>query len=320
MKCKLLNTYKLKKLFKKGLTPLLCALTVFNYCCINAFAYEFNVNVPFIEPAIPEYGGYVNIYGDYGYGDAITTYVIQFFPYAWDAELNASGSNDLLYQFYSVAVECTDTSFTTYVSINENYPGMQLGGMVVVYRLASDGEVVVVANQYVDEDDPFIHTRNYVNVRCWQPVGNFSTIYSRLTEYNSMKVLWGDDTRQFNMLSTISNRLQTIADKVDITNVALTTTNSRLQSILNNLDELLNNSSEGSISDVSSSGITSVENKENALVGNNASTTDLNVNINPLASSVVWNLVDNVVTGNAKVFTMFISILTIAVIGLILNR
>lgn len=328
---KFFNIQQIKKHFKKGLPPLLCALTLFNYCCINAKAYNVNVTVPFIEPAIPDYGGYVNVYGDYGYGNAITTFVIAFYPYLYEAEFEASGYNDVLFRFFSVGVECTDTSFTTYVNINENYPpgytNVEIGGMVVLYRLAADGDVVVAASQYVDNDHPFLFTRNYNNVVSWQPVGNFSQIYSHLTEYNSMSILWGDDKQQYDLMAVISNRLVTlnnsvnlVSNKIDTTNNTLNQTNVKLDDVIEILEELIQQESNGSIQDVSSSCINSVENKENALVGTNASTSELSVNINPLASSVVWNLVDTVVTSNAKVFTMFISILTIAIIGLILNR
>lgn len=310
---KFININKLKKHFKKGITPLLCALTVFNFVGINVNASEFLVYLPTVEPSIPQYGGYIVSRG-LNTSNFETHYLdyFAFYPnflsingdieYYGDQANKPSGASSSWFDYQlntDISILFNDTKSVYSISLNDNQNGTTYAtGYLVLYRIFFDGEVRVLARQYLNEETnfTFTYTTNWLNLEAIQFKGNFTSVYNTLTEYNTLSIVWSDDKKLVDLNTSIESILIDIRDSISV------------------------DGSSGSISDVSQSEINSVDSKEQVLVGSDVSTNDLNVSINPQASSVVWNLIDNAVSGNAKVFAMFISILTIGIIGLILNR
>lgn len=297
------NIYKLKKHFKKGITPLLCALTVFNLVGINVNAASYSISLPFPEPKVSDTSGYV---------------VLQCF--------DAKGHSYEYFYYYTVSL--LQGSSNLQIAINNQPSGGSLlqftcskfslsafDGVVgfmslYLYRVHDNTWERKAYVQMIDENGSYYMVDDFgVPISAFFVKGPYDALTSNVDNL-SLSV-------NFNSEGNITTHLASIY-RASIEN------GNKLDSIdysVNAIYELLvDNAPSGSITEVSQSEINSVDSKEQALVGSNVSTSDLNVSINPQASSVVWNLIDNAVTGNAKVFAMFISILTIAVIGLILNR
>lgn len=306
---KYININKLKKHFRKGITPLLCALTVFNLVGINVNAS--NVYIPFNKPYIDENRGIVVIHRYGGYAPTVFYWVVEPFGSVGDALENVIPNDKQLLSYpHGVFLNLSKGSVTEAFTLDIDFYFPQ-GALVSVYAYSlTSGQIEVLASETIRSS--LINT----GIPGTTPGDGYYS-FSRAANFcDSIYVNGGyfshnfDDFLSYGVTTDLS-----VTWKTD--NQSLTETNEILNDIKNSIGA---DSSSGSISNVSQSEINSVDSKEQALVGSNVSTSDLNVSINPQASSVVWNLVDNAVTGNSKVFAMFISILTIGIIGLILNR
>lgn len=293
MKCKLLNTYKLKKHFKKGLTPLLCALTVFNICGISVNATSYSAWLNFSEPYVSDNQGYFSIMDEKGY---VYTYIWTFGNYNYPHEI-PPGGNDIT-DYYP---DTNRLRLLVYESQN---------GFTLEYTSSTYAEFTLYQHSsWTNEFKVYMtDTINWSNENVWQTFG---------VSWGDTKIIACDFKGKYDNINLRDIRYNTL--DVNFNNeVNLTPILTELEMIRKMFQA--SDSGNTSTSNVSDSAITSVEGKENSLIGNNVSTNDLNVSINPNAASVVWGLIDDLTTSNAKVFGMFISILTIAVIGLILNR
>ena len=333
-----MNTKNFKKHFKKGITPLLCALTIFNFCSINAFALgDYTASFSFLEPSYDSLNqGYLvlalrnRIYGDVVYdcfawnnisftlsprlktegvvegnppqSSGATDYFVDFFTPNTDT-FNQVGitlnDGNVIFRFYG----SNETTFTNYVMLSQ----FEQGNNKISRRLYES-----YSDYYYEYT--LDYTQFNFDVIGFYYKGNVYRITSNLSNAVGINVTFG---MEYLHLVMAYDEIRNLVSRINITN-------NSLASIEQKLDMIFSQSSSGSIQDVSSSGISNVSNKEQELFDKNDSVSsdinNLQVDINPNAASVTWNLVNTAVMSNTKVFTMFLSILTIAIIGLILNR
>ena len=99
--------------------------------------------------------------------------------------------------------------------------------------------------------------------------------------------------------------------------------NSFLSQILNKLNELFNMLGGEGMDEASTEEMDDLKDKEDALIGEvkpEDAVDDLVVTIDSNGSNLLWTVFDNVITANPDVFTAFISLLSLGVVALILNR
>lgn len=313
-----MNTKNFKKHFKKGITPLLCALTIFNFCSINAFAYEPKhfVTFPFNEPYVSDYQGY------YAYtrsDDPSNYYYMNIWSYnyiqASDGELLYPSGNDL-----SVSITMDDDLQGMTIYFQSTLPAK-----ITLYQFNSYENSFVI--RYSELLKPRIlysyHHTITKPYSSFMAKGKYSSI--SLNGVSSKLDVQFSDTLNINTILDSLNQLEKNTSSINtfVSGIPgrLDTMNSSLNVIRNHLTS---GNSNPTPEDVSSSGITNVTNKEQELLNKNDSVSsdinNLQVDINPNAAAVTWDLVNTAVMSNTKVFTMFLSILTIGIIGLILNR
>lgn len=308
---KLVNINKLKKHFKKGITPLLCSLTIFNLCGIHVNASSV-VSFPFPEPLVDDFNGYLVVSRDDGYFHLIW---FSFNPIHEDHGANTqvvtpslrtsvrydSSTGDVHFNFTSL--------FNGHLSVY-HWSSYSQSVSYVFYEFLNQGVTYGTDVRIVGTLDSIYAKGNFIN-------NNFGGVATPSDIYFT----WGSDSSLYSLIDKINNTLWSVNNNLGS---KLNVSNNTLQDIYERLGSLLDQQPDNSITDVPSSGITNVTNKEQDLLNKNDSVSNdinnLQVDINPNAASVTWDLLNTAVMSNSKVFTMFISILTIGIIGLILNR
>ena len=179
------------------------------------------------------------------------------------------------------------------------------------------------------------------------------------SSYGSYSVLWSDDTAFYDELISASSKLTDLINGLDLTNEQLEETYSLLsdylKKIYQNTDsmtaildqlyydfyywtwtvdehheriiQLLEQLIEGTEEYTESSTLSDEQNElnrvEDELLNNEAASdaqNDIKVEINENAMSYIWDLITSFLSSNPKVFGLFISILSLGIIALVLNR
>lgn len=175
----------------------------------------------------------------------------------------------------------------------------------------------------------------------------------------SYTVTWGDDVAIYNEIVEVNNNLIDLISGLDLTNDQLATTYSLLSDYLKKiysntddisatleriwedfyywtwqvdadnariielLEALVNGSEEFTESSTLSDKQNEMNNIEDDLLNNEAASdaqNDIKVEINENAMSYIWELITSFLSSNPKVFGLFISILSLGIIALVLNR
>lgn len=280
--------YKIKMHFKRGLTPLLCALTIFNLVSINVSASNFLLSFPFSEPLVNEHNGYVVVSRD----DDV--YNILWWNFNPVVPISSSSVESGIY------VNCflNDDSGANflYLEFDSSY-----SGFLSVYHWSSYSESISLLDSYYYDVGSNIHV---TSIRL-NAVPNYFYAKGPYVYLNSdgtltdldFNILWSESDAIYDSLSSINNALWAIHNSI----------NPSIPS--------------GSIEDVSKNDISNVTNKESQILNtSNIDTSALNVQLNSNVLASTMSLVDSLVTSNPKIATMSFTLMTLAVVAFVLRR
>lgn len=297
------------KLFKKGLTPLLCALT-----CINVLGINVSASSSFFVPL----------------GDPV--YLDPNNPMLTDVSINIEQ-----YGAISSGLKLEGTSSMTYKNfVTDSILGVDMpnGGVNGYYDIV------------ISFRTPYLIPKGVYDIRldCYTPtnMGAFRSINLSCYDASWNNVLSSNSIPGYVSVKTESNEFYVTFNDVvisdDFVNIGLTGSvyyqfdgnyegfmvvpGSFEFAEVSQTDVILQSRPSGSISNVPSSGIIDITNKEQELLSTDISSdlSEMNVDLNPNAAAVTWDFVNAAIQVNDKVFAMFLSILAVGVIGLILNR
>lgn len=86
------------------------------------------------------------------------------------------------------------------------------------------------------------------------------------------------------------------------------------------LDEILDMEGGESTDSLDKDSVDDVDKAESELLDKETNTDDLEIDIDSESSNVIWIIIEDFITSNSRVFGLFISMLTLGIISLILNR
>lgn len=306
--------YKIKIHFKRGLTPLLCALTIFNFCGISAHAYGmYEVELNISEPYVSDNQGYFVVYDSAG---RAYTYIWTFTNYVADVD-NLNGSPlDPYENTNSIRFLVSDV----FEGFNLEYTSSMYSYFTLYQHSSATNQFKVYFNDFIGANDlntwqtysidwGSVDTLVAVNLK-----GKYDYINLRDIQNNTLNVRWGNEFD----LNSIINSLNTMILNQEQLISLNTSINTNLSDIKNSL---IQGDSNGSISDVSKNDISNVTNKESQILNtSNIDTSALNVQLNSNVLASTMSLVDSLVTSNPKIASMAFTLMTLAVVAFVLRR
>ena len=170
-------------------------------------------------------------------------------------------------------------------------------------------EVIGCLNNSAIADD-------YIMNKLYSLLKNTDTIESQLSDV----LTWVKSIKS--LLSDIEGDIDILLDKYDDLIEEQKKSNTWLEKIWNALQEFLGLEGEESTEELEGKEESEelTEKEDELLNDDSLSTDDLQLDLDTNSSGTIWSMVDRLVQSNEKVFTALISILTLGIVALILNR
>lgn len=252
---------------------------------------------------------------------------------------NIYSASDLL---YGHKLDVSGSKSSWYVSNYSQSVSVFLAHMYLLYEY----QYVDMAGAYFNSYPSFSHTADYtVTITPFTSDDLLDEIYAELQKiYSNNSQMLTKLGQIYNSLDTVETKLQSLIDvaediesNTDELEGLLGTCNSYLASIQDELEEqtfllekiynaiveFLGLEGDDSVDQMPDDDMNNMMDIENELLGDASVddlSNDLKVTIDTDSSAFIWDVIDDFVTANSTVFGGFISILSLGVVALILNR
>lgn len=323
---------------------------------VSATDYDYILEFPFEEPVIDEWTGYLlqpRYAYDYASGGNVAFDLIFWVITPILTDSNTSVPN-VVYDYYAgskieliFGTGVQDVAYSLSVYRSSSYGNSSLGQIIPVYTgLISYDDAYTftldLTSRYAQFGRPTFKNLKIMDTT-WP---NGGPVYS---------VLWASDSVVYRELISASSKLTDLINGLDLTNEQLVEIYDKLSQIFGSLDTidwtltefydyfywyaaavefdvhriltLLETLVEGTEEYTESSTLSDKQNEmnniEDELLNNEAASdaqNDIKVEINENAMSYIWDLITSFLSSNPKVFGLFISILSLGIIALVLNR